>query len=273
MQDATQQASSELSSLPPMERLIAVMKALRTPETGCPWDLEQTFATIAPYTIEEAYEVADAIERADTDDLKKELGDLLFQVVFHAQLASEENLFSFPDVAEAISEKMINRHPHVFSGADVADADAQTVAWEEMKARERAEKAETNGVLDDVARTLPAMIRSQKLQKRAARVRFDWPDASAVMEKVDEELSEVKEALASGDTANLHEEIGDLMFVLVNLCRKTGAEAEDVLKSANDKFTDRFAKMEKLARESGDVFAELSLQEQEKLWQQSKLII
>lgn len=255
-----------------MERLIAVMKALRTPETGCPWDLEQTFATIAPYTIEEAYEVADAIERADTDDLKKELGDLLFQVVFHAQLASEENLFSFPDVAEAISEKMIKRHPHVFSGGDIADADDQTIAWEEMKARERSEKAETNGVLDDVARTLPAMIRSQKLQKRAARVRFDWPDASAVMEKVDEELSEVKEALASGDTANLHEEIGDLMFVLVNLCRKTGAEAEDVLKSANDKFTDRFAKMEKLARESGEVFAELSLQEQEKLWQQSKLI-
>ena len=272
MTDKSLPTTPDMSALTPMDRLIAVMKALRTPETGCPWDLEQTFSTIAPYTIEEAYEVADAIERQDTDDLKKELGDLLFQVVFHSQMASEENLFSFTDVADAISEKMINRHPHVFSDGDVVDSDAQTIAWEEMKAKERAQKAETSGALDDVARTLPAMIRSQKLQKRAARVGFDWPEARDVMEKVDEELDEVKQALTSGNKDHLHEEIGDLMFVLVNLCRKTGAEAEDVLKSANDKFTDRFAKMEMLARESGKIFAELPLQEQEKLWQQSKLI-
>ena len=256
-----------------IERLRDIMKALRTPVTGCPWDLEQDFKTIAPYTIEEAYEVADAIEREDYDELKSELGDLLFQVVFHSQMASEQGYFDFDDVAEAISNKMEIRHPHVFGDEEHRDADAQTVAWEEQKAKERADGGSEDkpvGALSGVARTLPAMIRAQKLQKRAARVGFDWPDVSAVLTKVDEELTEVKDATSSGDLRHIEEELGDLMFVLVNVCRKSGLEAEDVLKKANAKFEGRFEAMESTARVEGVSFETLSLTDQEALWQRVK---
>ncbi len=256
-----------------IERLRDIMKALRTPVTGCPWDLEQDFKTIAPYTIEEAYEVADAIEREDYDELKSELGDLLFQVVFHSQMANEKGYFDFDDVAESISNKMEVRHPHVFGEEEHRDADAQTVAWEEQKAKERAESVSDDkpvGALSGVARTLPAMIRAQKLQKRAARVGFDWPDVNAVLTKVDEELTEVKDATSSGDLRHIEEELGDLMFVLVNVCRKSGLEAEDVLKKANTKFERRFEAMESAARAEGIGFETLSLTDQEALWQRVK---
>lgn len=256
-----------------INRLRGIMKALRTPVTGCPWDLEQDFKTIAPYTIEEAYEVADAIEREDYDELKSELGDLLFQVVFHSQMAKEKGYFDFDDVAEAISNKMEVRHPHVFGDAEHRDADAQTIAWEEQKAKERADIGSDDkpvGALSGVARTLPAMIRAQKLQKRAARVGFDWPDVKAVLSKVDEELTEVKEATSSGDLRHIEEELGDLMFVLVNVCRKSGLQAEDVLKKANAKFEGRFEAMESAARAEGTDFETLSLKEQEALWQRVK---
>ena len=256
-----------------IDRLRDIMKALRTPVTGCPWDLEQDFKTIAPYTIEEAYEVADAIEREDYEELKGELGDLLFQVVFHSQMASEKGYFDFDDVTEAISNKMEVRHPHVFGDEEHRDADAQTFAWEEQKAKERADSGSEDkpvGALSGVARTLPAMIRAQKLQKRAARVGFDWPDVSAVLSKVDEELSEVKDATSSGDLRHIEEELGDLMFVLVNVCRKSGLEAEDVLKKANAKFEGRFEAMESAARADGIDFETLSLTNQEALWQRVK---
>lgn len=256
-----------------IDRLRDIMKALRTPVTGCPWDLEQDFKTIAPYTIEEAYEVADAIEREDYDELKSELGDLLFQVVFHSQMANEKGYFDFDDVAETISNKMEVRHPHVFGEEEHRDADAQTVAWEEQKAKERAESVSDDkpvGALSGVARTLPAMIRAQKLQKRAARVGFDWPDVNAVLSKVDEELAEVKEATSSGHLRHIEEELGDLMFVLVNVCRKSGFEAEDVLKKANAKFEGRFEAMESAARVEGVSFETLSLTDQQALWQRVK---
>ena len=249
------------------------MKALRTPETGCPWDLEQTFETIAPYTIEEAYEVADAIEQDDMAELKNELGDLLFQVVFHSQLSSEQSLFDFNDVAEAISEKMIRRHPHVFGDEDMRGPEAQTIAWEAMKAEERASKNETStstSALDGVARTLPALIRSQKLQKRAARVGFDWPDPSDILSKLEEETTELTEAINNKDDLNIKEELGDMMFVMINLCRKLGFEAEDTLKDANRKFEDRFRAMEDLASKRGQNFPDLDLQQQEDLWQDVK---
>ncbi|MDF1681488.1 nucleoside triphosphate pyrophosphohydrolase [Ponticaulis sp.] len=256
-----------------IDRLRGIMKALRTPVKGCPWDLEQDFKTIAPYTIEEAYEVADAIEREDYAELKSELGDLLFQIVFHSQMANEKGYFDFDDVAETISDKMEVRHPHVFGDEEHRDADAQTVAWEEQKAKERDESGSEDkpvGALSGVARTLPAMIRAQKLQKRAARVGFDWPDVEAVLSKVDEELTEVKDATSSGDLRHIEEELGDLMFVLVNVCRKSGFEAEDVLKKANAKFEGRFEAMESATRAEGIGFETLSLTDQEALWQRVK---
>lgn len=256
-----------------LERLQQIMAALRHPETGCPWDIEQDFASIAPYTIEEAYEVADAIERNDMNDLRGELGDLLLQVVFHSQMASEVGAFTLDDVARAINDKMVSRHPHVFGDQSVADADAQTIAWEELKARERAMKSsgqEPVSALDDVALALPALMRAQKLQKRAARVGFDWPTPEDVLTKLDEELEEVKEAITSGDIVHIEEELGDLLFVAVNLARKLGADAEEVLTAANRKFTNRFKAMEHLASERGQTFSDLSLEEQEALWQEIK---
>lgn len=227
----------------PIHDLLAIMKQLRTPGTGCPWDLEQDFSTIAPYTIEEAYEVAEAIARGDMNDLKEELGDLLLQVVFHAQMASETGSFTFEDVVHAISDKMMRRHPHVFADAQIATAEAQTANWETIKAAERKEKQKT-GILADVPAALPALMRAQKLQSRAARVGFDWPDAQGVIDKIREELAEVEEAIASGDSTHTAEELGDLLFAVTNLARFVKADAETCLRDANQKFTRRFEHME-----------------------------
>ncbi len=252
------------------EELIALMAALRTPGSGCPWDIEQTFATIAPYTIEEAYEVADAIERNDMGDLRGELGDLLFQSVFHARMAEEAGNFDIADVVRGVVDKMVARHPHVFAAAEIADAGAQTAAWETMKAAERAARAgdKPASALDGVALALPALLRAGKLTRRAARVGFDWPSAGPVFDKLAEETAELKEALASPapDAAHVAEELGDMLFVMANLCRKLGVDPEEALRAANAKFVSRFEGMETLARDQGADFAKLSLDEQEALW-------
>lgn len=255
-----------------LEKLLTIMAALRHPQTGCPWDLEQDFSTISPYTVEEAYEVADAIARRDYNDLLSELGDLLFQVVFHSQLASEQGLFSFSDVTDAITDKMIRRHPHVFGDEKQRSSSEQTVAWEELKAKERESRGSQAGeedisALDGVANTLPAMIRAQKLQKRAARVGFDWPGAEDVFAKLEEEALELRHAIANKDLRNIEEEIGDLLFVCVNLARKVGTDAETSLKHANDKFVNRFKAMETESQKRNAIFSKLSLQTQEELWQ------
>lgn len=227
-----------------IERLLEIMRRLRDPESGCPWDIEQDFATIAPYTIEEAYEVADAIERNAYDELKGELGDLLFQSVFHAQMAEEAGHFTFQDVVRTMSDKMVDRHPHVF-GDESRDksAEQQTLDWETIKAAERAGK-EQKGALDGVAANLPALLRAHKLQKRAARVGFDWPDASHVLAKITEEAAELEEARNSKDADALEDEFGDLLFVMVNLGRHLGIEPEAALRRTNAKFTRRFEQVE-----------------------------
>ncbi|ABI78809.1 MazG family protein [Hyphomonas neptunium ATCC 15444] len=253
--------------------LIDIMARLRTPQTGCPWDLEQTFATIAPYTIEESYEVADAIERGDMGDLREELGDLLFQVIFHSRMAEEAGAFALADVVHAINTKMIRRHPHVFEAADGRDADGQTVAWEEMKAAERAAKGKTAAApsaLDGVALSLPALLRAEKLQKRAARTGFDWTEAAHIFDKLEEETAEVKEAIASGDADAIEDEIGDLLFVAANLARRLSVDPEQALRRANGKFERRFRAMETAAADAGVAFASLSLDEQEAYWQAVK---
>lgn len=235
-----------------MERLLEVMAALRNPVGGCPWDLEQNFDTIAPYTIEEAYEVEDAIKSKDFTALKEELGDLLLQVVYHSQMAEEENLFSFQDVAEAISQKMIDRHPHVFGESEERDARSQTVAWEEQKAAERAKKAELQGAstlsrLDGVATNLPALMRAEKLSKRAVRAGFEWPDVDGVFLKIEEELTEIKEEIAlnsSNFSKRIEDEIGDLLFTVVNLARKLNVDPEVALRNGNRKFEKRFRHLE-----------------------------
>lgn len=254
----------------PMAALLDIMAALRDPQEGCPWDLEQNFSTIAPYTIEEAYEVADAIRDGDMAALKGELGDLLLQVVYHAQMADEAGQFNFADVARGISEKMIRRHPHVFGDAEVDSARAQTRAWEEMKARERG-KADRSGVLDDVPRALPALKRSVKLQKRAARVGFDWPDRNQVLDKIDEELAELKEAMADGVShAHIREEVGDLLFALANLARHLDIDPEATLDDANAKFTRRFSRVETLLAEDDRTPDGATLDEMEALWIRAK---
>lgn len=253
--------------------LIGIMARLRTPVTGCPWDLEQTFETIAPYTIEESYEVADAIERGDMGDLREELGDLLFQVIFHSRMAEEAGEFALADVVNAINTKMIRRHPHVFEAADGRDADGQTVAWEEMKAAERAakgKKAEDTSALAGVALSLPALLRAEKLQKRAARTGFDWTEAAHIFDKLEEETAEVKEAMASGDADAIEDEIGDLLFVAANLARRLAVDPEQALRRANAKFERRFRAMEAAAAEAGVDFTALSLDEQEAYWQAVK---
>jgi len=253
--------------------LIGIMARLRTPVTGCPWDLEQTFETIAPYTIEESYEVADAIERGDMGDLREELGDLLFQVIFHSRMAEEAGEFALADVVNAINTKMIRRHPHVFEAADGRDADGQTVAWEEMKAAERAAKgktAEDTSALAGVALSLPALLRAEKLQKRAARTGFDWTEAAHIFDKLEEETAEVKDAMASGDADAIEDEIGDLLFVAANLARRLAVDPEQALRRANAKFERRFRAMEAAAAEAGVDFTALSLDEQEAYWQAVK---
>ena len=259
-------------TLDPMDRLIAIMARLRDPDGGCPWDLEQDFGTIAPYTIEEAYEVADAIERADFAELKDELGDLLLQVVFHARMAEERDLFAFADVARAINDKMIRRHPHVFGDAETRDSATQSVEWEAIKAAERAGRDRADSALDDVPVALPALKRAQKLQKRAARVGFDWPDALHVLDKVEEEIAEVREALAAGDQAAVAEEIGDLVFVVTNLGRKLSVDVEGATRAANAKFERRFRHIEQRLGEDRRAPQDASLDEMESLWVEAKLL-
>jgi ATP diphosphatase len=266
-----------------IQDLLAVMVRLRDPQTGCPWDVEQTFASIAPYTIEEAFEVADAIARGDTAALKDELGDLLLQVVFHARMAEEAGLFAFPDVVAAICAKMIRRHPHVFADAKVKDAAAQTVAWETLKAAERAEaakaasgdKAVVPSVLDGVPAGLPAMKQAEKLQKRAARVGFDWTEAKDVIGKIREELDEVTQEFAKANAENanaarLTDELGDLLFACVNLARKANIDPGMALRGTNLKFDRRFRRVEALLSAQGRAPAEASLDEMEALWVQAK---
>jgi MazG family protein len=252
-----------------LRELLAIMARLRAPD-GCPWDREQTFASIAPYTIEEAYEVADAIERGDLRELKDELGDLLFQVVFHAQMASEAGEFDFEAVADSICGKLLRRHPHVFADAGQLTAAEQGAAWENIKARERPRA----GHLDGVQQALPALVRAFKLSKRAARVGFDFDHASQSADKVAEELAEVRVAAAangvSPPSAEIFEEVGDLLFAVANLARKLDVDAESALRAANAKFERRFRGMERLAAQRGLIFAELHLDAQERLWQEVK---
>ncbi|MEM9262790.1 MAG: nucleoside triphosphate pyrophosphohydrolase [Pseudomonadota bacterium] len=252
-----------------IDRLLEIMEQLRTPETGCPWDLEQTFETIAPYTIEEAYEVADAIERSDLEDLKGELGDLLFQVVFHSQLAKEADSFSFDDVVQAISDKMVSRHPHVFGESDGRNAEEQLIDWERIKAAERASKG-VNGVLDDVPVGLPAATRALKLQKRAARVGFDWPSQEGVINKIAEEARELEEAARSRDHDDIEDEFGDLLFAMINLGRWLKVDPEKALRRTNAKFVRRFSEIEARLAERNTDPASSSLEEMEAIWRDVK---
>ncbi|WP_193370654.1 nucleoside triphosphate pyrophosphohydrolase [Pelagibius marinus] len=259
----------------PIDRLLAVMARLRDPEGGCPWDLEQNFATIAPYTIEEAYEVADAIEQNDMAALRDELGDLLLQVVFHARMAEEAGHFAFDDVAEAISDKMVSRHPHVFGDHDADTPDDVKVTWEAQKEAERRSKAGDNGetlsALDGVTAALPALLRAEKLQKRAARVRFDWPEVGQVFDKLDEEVGEIRsEIAAGGDPDRLEDEVGDLLFVAVNLARHLKVDPESALRRTNAKFERRFRAMEADLAGRGEKAEDQSLEALEELWQAAK---
>jgi ATP diphosphatase len=251
--------------------LLEIMRRLRDRNGGCPWDIEQTFETIAPYTIEEAYEVAGAIEDQDWPALKDELGDLLLQVVYHARMAEERGLFDFGDVVEAVTTKMVARHPHVFGSADaIESAEAQTIAWEEHKSRERARKP-TNGVLDDVSRALPALMRAEKLQKRAASVGFDWDSAAKVVEKLTEEANEIIAARESGaSNEKLAGEVGDLLFVVANLARHLRVDPETALRGTNAKFVRRFRSIEAALAKQGRSPQEASLDEMEALWQAAK---
>lgn len=253
----------------PLFTLIDIMARLRDPDGGCPWDLEQTFATVAPYTVEEAYEVADAIERGDLADLKEELGDLLLQVVFHSRMAQEQGAFDLAGVAAAINDKMIRRHPHVFGDHAYDDLDAQVAGWEALKAQERKAKAK-GGVLDDVPAGLPALTRAVKLTKRAARVGFDWPSTDQVLDKLAEEIAELKVEIAAGDRAKAREELGDLLFVVANLARKLDVEPEDALRATNAKFVRRFSFIEAELARDGRTPDQSDLAEMDGLWDAAK---
>ncbi|GAB4361352.1 MAG: nucleoside triphosphate pyrophosphohydrolase [Kiloniellaceae bacterium] len=261
-----------------IDRLLAIMARLRDPAGGCPWDLEQSFATIAPYTIEEAYEVADAIEQNDMAALKDELGDLLLQVVFHARMAEEAGHFAFDDVARAIADKMVSRHPHVFADHEAATPDAVKVTWEARKEAERTAKAKANGAdaaplsaLDGVTAALPALLRAEKLQKRAARVGFDWPKVDQVFDKMEEEIAEIREEIAAdGGPDRLEDEVGDLLFVVANLARHLKVDPETALRRANAKFERRFRAMEAALEALGEKAEEQTLETLEELWQAAK---
>lgn len=262
-----------------MQILLEIMARLRDPETGCPWDVEQSFSSIAPYTIEEAYEVADAIERADMHDLADELGDLLLQVVFHAQMAEEAGHFAFGDVVHAITRKMIRRHPHVFGDDTARGGKLAKGMWEKIKAEEKAERAtRTSGqeshkdisILDDVPRAMPSLMRALKLQKRAATVGFDWSEAEPILDKIEEEIGELRDALRIGRTAEIEDEYGDLLFALVNLGRHLEIEAETALSGTNQKFLSRFRYIEQQLAAQGKTVQEASLDEMETLWQKAK---
>jgi nucleoside triphosphate diphosphatase len=252
-----------------INKLLEIMKALRDPESGCPWDLQQDFRTIYPYTIEEAYEVADAIDREDWPELQDELGDLLLQIVFHAQMASELGLFEFGDVVESISDKMTRRHPHVFGDQSIGTADEQRQAWADHKESERADAGRT-GVLSGIARNLPALMRAEKLGKRAAGVGFDWPDSQGVRAKVDEELAELDEAREQGNPDAVADEMGDLLFAVANLARHLGIDPEDALRSGSDKFERRFQALEKYLDEQGKDWSGLTIEDMEAGWQHIK---
>ena len=255
----------------PIFELLDIMARLRNPDGGCAWDLEQTFATIAPYTIEEAYEVADAIQRNSMSDLAEELGDLLLQVVFHAQMAREADAFDFDDVVRGINAKMIRRHPHVFGDAASRSAAEQTVAWEEIKANERAGKGgRSAGLLDDVAVTLPALTRAGKLSGRAARVGFVWPDIASVLAKLHEEVAELEAEVAAGDTAKAREELGDVLFVCANIARSLEVDPEDALRETNAKFVRRFRFIERALADRGSSPERSDLAEMDALWDAAK---
>jgi ATP diphosphatase len=266
-----------------INRLIDIMAALRAPGTGCPWDLEQTFETIKPYTIEEAYEVADAIERGDLDDLRDELGDLLLQVVFHARMAEEQGEFEFGDVVEAITAKMIRRHPHVFAVSDADDPVKVKIQWDEIKAEEkqaRAQRRARRGIAEDhrkghlgaVDRAQPALTEALKLQQQAARVGFDWSEPEPILDKIEEEIAEFRAALASGDKARIADELGDLIFAAVNIGRHVGADPEMAVRGTNTKFRRRFAFIENGLAEAGESLEGASLERMEELWQAAKKV-
>jgi MazG family protein len=260
---------------PSIVELLNIMARLRDPVGGCAWDLEQTFATIAPYTVEEAYEVADAIRRGAMGDLAEELGDLLLQVVFHAQMAKEAGAFDFDDIVRGVSAKMIRRHPHVFGDAKVRSAAEQTAAWEEIKAAERAGKARSRakaaaGLLDDIAVTLPALTRATKLSRRAARVGFVWPDIQAILAKLREEVAELEAEVVAGDQAKAREELGDVLFVCANIARELDVDPEDALRETNAKFTRRFGYIERALAERGSSPEQSNLEEMDALWNEAK---
>ncbi len=257
-----------------MKKLLEVMQALRDPEKGCPWDLAQTFETIVPYTIEEAYEVADAIEQGDMHELKMELGDLLFQVVFYAQMAKERDEFGFDEVVDAVCEKLIRRHPHVFENAGYESEESLHEAWEKEKESERNKRVddERASILHGVAKALPSLKRAQKLQKRAARAGFDWPDSRPVIDKIEEEVKELHEAIASGVQIDIAEEMGDLLFSCVNLSRHLDVDAEEALRQCNEKFTRRFGHIEKHLAQNNRTVESATLDDLEKLWQQAKKV-
>lgn len=259
-----------------MAKLLAIMARLRDPENGCPWDIEQSFATIAPYTIEEAYEVADAIAHNDLAALKDELGDLLLQVVFHARMAEETGAFDFAAVADAIADKMLRRHPHVFGSAEVEGASAQTKAWEDHKAEERKARAQAQGrqpsLLDGVALGLPALTRAVKLQRRAARVGFDWPEVAQVLAKIEEEITELRTEIANGsDSDRLEDELGDVLFAVANLARHVEVDPEAALRRTNGKFERRFRSVEARWGADPEALSKASLDEMEQAWRQAKL--
>jgi tetrapyrrole methylase family protein/MazG family protein/ATP diphosphatase len=259
-----------MSETAQIDRLLGIMARLRDPDGGCAWDLEQTFATIAPYTVEEAYEVADAIERNDLTDLRDELGDLLLQVVFHARMAEEGGHFGFDDVARAISEKMIRRHPHVFGEEDQRSSAEQTRAWEVIKAKERATRGKNQSLLDDVPAGLPALTRAVKLSRRAAGVGFVWPTVEKVVEKLDEEVAELKAEIADRDLAKAREELGDVLFVVANIARTLEIDPEDALRATNAKFARRFRFIEAALQARGKSPDQSDLAEMDALWDEAK---
>ena len=263
----------ETEALAQLDRIIDIMRRLRDPESGCPWDVEQDFSTIAPYTIEEAYEVADAVQREDTNDIRDELGDLLLQVIFQSRIAEEAGLFTLADVARSISDKMIDRHPHVFGDEDRPQIEEQSGRWEAIKAAERAKRGKT-GVLDDIAAGLPPMLRALKLQKRAARVGFDWTRMDDIIDKLHEETAELRSEVARDkvDQDRVIDEVGDVLFVAVNLARRAGVDPETALMGCNSKFEQRFRYIEKESEKNGNSIHDLTLDEMESLWQEAKSV-
>jgi len=258
------------ADLRPIDRLLAIMARLRDPADGCPWDLEQTFATIAPYTVEEAYEVADAIQRGDLADLKDELGDLLLQVVFHSRMAEEQGAFAFDDVAQAINDKMVRRHPHVFGDESYPDLDAQKAGWDQLKAEERAKKGKAESLLDDVPVGLPGLTRAVKLSKRAAGVGFVWPTVQDVVVKLHEEVGEMLAEIEAGDLDKVRDELGDVLFVVANLARTLDVDPEDAVRSTNAKFVRRFNYVERRLAERGKTPDQSDLSEMDALWDEAK---